>query len=115
MSDAGAAARFPAMSIEKAHAVADATGLDLGNGRGRSARRDRRCGRTRRPPCAAIFQLSAPFGPRDHLVLEDERATVSAFRKAASALAHRLIADGVKTGDRVALIMRNLPEWPVAF
>ncbi|MBV9542677.1 MAG: acyl--CoA ligase, partial [Alphaproteobacteria bacterium] len=31
------------------------------------------------------------------------------------ALAHQLQADGVRKGDRVAVIMRNLPEWPVAF
>ena len=30
-------------------------------------------------------------------------------------LARRLQADGVQKGDRVAVIMRNLPEWPVAF
>jgi len=29
---------------------------------------------------------------------------------------HRMmLADGVRKGDRVAVVMRNLPEWPVAF
>jgi long-chain acyl-CoA synthetase len=48
-------------------------------------------------------------------VFEDERATVSAFQAAAAKMAHQLVADGVKKGDRVAIVMRNLPEWPVAF
>ncbi|HKP79514.1 MAG TPA: class I adenylate-forming enzyme family protein, partial [Phenylobacterium sp.] len=37
------------------------------------------------------------------------------FARATLTLAHRLLADGVKKGDRVAVIMRNLPEWPVCF
>ena len=35
--------------------------------------------------------------------------------RAAINLAHALVNQGVGKGDRVALIMRNLPEWPVAF
>jgi long-chain acyl-CoA synthetase len=30
-------------------------------------------------------------------------------------MAHQLIADGVKPGERIAIVMRNLPEWPVVF
>jgi long-chain acyl-CoA synthetase len=52
---------------------------------------------------------------REFLVHEDERATYEGFARATIALAHRLQAEGVKKGDRVAVIMRNLPEWPVAF
>ncbi|MBS0361836.1 MAG: acyl--CoA ligase, partial [Proteobacteria bacterium] len=51
----------------------------------------------------------------EFLVYEDERATYEAFARATLKLAHQLQADGVKKGDRVAVIMRNLPEWPVAF
>ena len=32
-----------------------------------------------------------------------------------AAVAAELAAQGVVKGDRVAVIMRNLPEWPVAF
>src|SRR6185437_7664035 len=42
-------------------------------------------------------------------------ATYEAFARATVTLARQLQADGVKKGDRVAVIMRNLPEWPVAF
>ncbi|HEX3365429.1 class I adenylate-forming enzyme family protein, partial [Phenylobacterium sp.] len=38
-----------------------------------------------------------------------------AFGKAVAAFAHELKFQGVEKGDRVALAMRNLPEWPVAF
>ena len=62
-----------------------------------------------------VFQNGRTFGPREFLVYEDERATFDAFARATLTLAHRLAADGVKKGDRVAVIMRNLPEWPVAF
>ena len=58
---------------------------------------------------------AAPFGDRVFLVYEDERATYDAFFRAAAAFAHELVAQGVKKGDRVAIVMRNLPEWPVVF
>jgi long-chain acyl-CoA synthetase len=55
------------------------------------------------------------FPDREFIVHEDERVTFEAFHRAVAALAERLAADGIGKGDRVALIMRNLPEWPVAF
>ncbi|MDP1738344.1 MAG: class I adenylate-forming enzyme family protein [Caulobacter sp.] len=55
------------------------------------------------------------FAAREFLVYEDDRATFEGFHRAVAALAERLAADGVAKGDRVALVMRNLPEWPVAF
>ena len=55
------------------------------------------------------------FAARDFLVYEDDRATFEGFHRAVAALAETLAADGVGRGDRVALVMRNLPEWPVAF
>jgi long-chain acyl-CoA synthetase len=54
-------------------------------------------------------------GDREFLVYEGERATYDAFYRATAKLAQELSARGVKKGDRVAIIMRNLPEWPVAF
>ena len=64
---------------------------------------------------AVVFEASKAFGARIYMVSDDERVTFDAHRAAVSALARRLIADGVKKGDRVAIIMRNLPEWSVAF
>ncbi|MBX7248895.1 MAG: acyl--CoA ligase [Caulobacteraceae bacterium] len=55
------------------------------------------------------------FGAREFLVHEDERVTYDAFGRAVLALAEDLRRRGVQKGDRIAIAMRNLPEWPVAF
>ena len=62
-----------------------------------------------------VFELSRAWAPRDFVVYQDERVTYAAFHKAVAVLAARLQADGVGPGDRVAIVMRNLPAWPVAF
>ena len=56
------------------------------------------------------------WGDRTFLVFEDERLSFAEHYRAASALAWRLVDDyGVQKGDRVAIAMRNFPEWPIAF
>jgi long-chain acyl-CoA synthetase len=55
------------------------------------------------------------FHERTLLVYEDERVTFAAFQRAVLALAQRLQQDGIQKGERVAIAMRNLPEWPVAY
>ena len=55
------------------------------------------------------------FADRDFLVYDNDRTTFDGFHRAAAVLAEQLTADGVGKGDRVAIVMRNLPEWPVAF
>jgi long-chain acyl-CoA synthetase len=67
------------------------------------------------PTLRDVFLNAGGFPDREFLVYEDERATYEAFARATVTLARQLQADGVKKGDRVAVIMRNLPEWPVAF
>ncbi|MGZ6017581.1 MAG: class I adenylate-forming enzyme family protein [Phenylobacterium sp.] len=67
------------------------------------------------PTLRDVFVNGRGFPDREFLVYDDERATYEAFARATIALARQLRADGVKKGDRVAVIMRNLPEWPVAF
>lgn len=52
---------------------------------------------------------------RDFVVFEDERVTFDAWFRATAALARFLIERGIRKGDRIAVAMRNLPEWPVAF
>ena len=54
-------------------------------------------------------------GERLFTIYEVERVTYAATLKATAALAAELARLGVVKGDRVALTMRNLPEWPVAF
>lgn len=55
------------------------------------------------------------YPERELLVYEDERILFSAFARAVRTLAQALKAEGLEKGDRVAIVMRNLPEWPVAY
>ncbi len=69
------------------------------------------------PTIRTILELAEPqFGARDYLVYEDERVTFSAFTRAVEHFAKALRETyGVEKGDRVAVIMRNFPQWPVPF
>ena len=62
-----------------------------------------------------LFQAACAFGERTFIVNGAERVSFDAFGRAAMAFARHLIEVGVQPGDRVAIAMRNLPEWPVAF
>ena len=64
---------------------------------------------------AALAQVARMHGDKTFIVYEDERVSYDAWFRAAVTLAHHLQAAGIGKGDRVALAMRNLPEWPVAF
>jgi len=67
------------------------------------------------PTLRAVFDTAQSFGPdRTFIVYEDERASYRAFARAALAIAADLTARGVEKGDRVAIVMRNLPEWVAA-
>ncbi len=106
---------WPAMSIEEAHRILTAPGS-----RFEVEEIDVRGVRTKiwknAPPTLRDMVVNGrAFGSREFLVYEGDRVTFDAFHRAVAALAERLAADGVGKGDRVAIIMRNLPEWPVAF
>jgi long-chain acyl-CoA synthetase len=55
------------------------------------------------------------FGQRPFLVYEDERCSYAEGFAAIARIAHGLQELGVHKGDRVAIAMRNYPEWPLAF
>jgi acyl-CoA synthetase (AMP-forming)/AMP-acid ligase II len=67
------------------------------------------------PHMAALVALSRTHGERLATIYEDERVSYDAQFRAIAALAADLAAGGVEKGDRVAIAMRNLPEWVVAF
>jgi acyl-CoA synthetase (AMP-forming)/AMP-acid ligase II len=67
------------------------------------------------PQMAALVALSRTHGERLATIYEDERVSYDAQFRAIAALAASLAAGGVEKGDRVAIAMRNLPEWIVAF
>ncbi|MGW5688070.1 class I adenylate-forming enzyme family protein [Nonomuraea sp. NPDC003754] len=55
-------------------------------------------------------------GEKDFLVYEDERISYEEHYRQAATLARRLAEEyGVAKGDRVAIAMRNYPEWVVSF
>ncbi|GAA2692366.1 class I adenylate-forming enzyme family protein [Nonomuraea recticatena] len=55
-------------------------------------------------------------GEKDFLIYEDERISYEQHYRLAATLANRLVEEyGVVKGDRVAIAMRNYPEWVVSF
>ncbi len=65
---------------------------------------------------ADILRVSRGHGEKVFIVYEDEQLTFDQHFRAAAHLAH-VLRDrfGVREGDRVAIAMRNYPEWSVAF
>jgi long-chain acyl-CoA synthetase len=65
---------------------------------------------------ATILAESRAHGALDFLVYEEEHWTFEGHYRSAAKLAGELVERyGVRKGDRVAVAMRNLPEWSVAF
>ncbi|MDP4508110.1 class I adenylate-forming enzyme family protein [Nonomuraea turcica] len=64
----------------------------------------------------ALLEMSRFHGDKVFLVYEDEQITFEDHFRRAATLANRLVDDyGVRKGDRVAVAMRNYPEWVVSF
>ncbi|HXQ76153.1 MAG TPA: AMP-binding protein [Acidimicrobiales bacterium] len=68
------------------------------------------------PGLRAILELSRGHGDKDYLVYEDERTTFEENFTVAATLARSLQERfAIEKGDRVSIVMRNLPEWVSAF
>lgn len=106
---------WPAMSISRAHALLTAPGspfeMDEVSIRGVSTR----VWKNAPPTLRELFLIARRFSGKEFVIHEDERVTYEAFARASLAVAAELQRVGLVKGDRVALIMRNLPEWPVVF
>lgn len=61
------------------------------------------------------ISVARNHGDREFLVYEGERRSYNQLLDEADALAAALQANGIEPGDRVALAMRNYPEWMAAF
>ena len=114
MTDVGAPA-WPAVSLARAHEILTAPGAPFEIAEAIVRGRPTRVWKNAPPTLREVFVAGRAFGDRTFLVNEDERVSFEAFSRASIALAHWLRENGVAKGDRVAIVMRNLPEWPVSF
>jgi long-chain acyl-CoA synthetase len=68
------------------------------------------------PSMRSVWELARGYGDRDYIVFEDERVTYAEADALVRALAGRLRdVHGVQAGDRVAIAMRNYPEWVLSY
>ncbi|MFT4098313.1 MAG: class I adenylate-forming enzyme family protein [Rhodoblastus sp.] len=108
-------ASWPAVSLARAHEMLTAPGAPFEMAEAVIRGHQTRIWKNAPPTLREVFLAGRAFGDRIFLVHEDERVSFETFARASIALAHWLQAQGVKKGDRIAIVMRNLPEWPVAF
>jgi long-chain acyl-CoA synthetase len=106
---------WPAMSIAQAHAAMTQPGSPLEVEEVMIRGVAVKTWKNLPPSLRAVVEASRVHKDKICLVYEDERVSYEAFYRAVSALARAFQAEGVVKGDRVAVIMRNLPEWVVAF
>ena len=67
------------------------------------------------PSIRSLFELAA-LRTDEFIIFENERWTMPQVLKLAGQIGHLLVNDfGVAKGDRVAIAMRNYPEWIAAF
>ena len=67
------------------------------------------------PNVRALWLSTAAFGDRDYLVYGEERITYAEAHRQVAGVANWLMARGVRPGDRIAIAMRNYPEWMLAY
>jgi len=105
---------WPALSIAETYSVLTAPGAPFEMREVEAHGRRVRAYVNARTTLRQLLDESRRFGERDFLVFEGERVTFEAHWRAASAFARILKARlGVAKGDRVAIAMRNYPEWSV--
>ncbi|HEY2662121.1 MAG TPA: class I adenylate-forming enzyme family protein [Caulobacteraceae bacterium] len=63
----------------------------------------------------AVLETTVQYADRPFLIYEAETLTFAEHFAKVAALSRHLLAAGVGKGDRVALGMRNYPEWSVSF
>ncbi len=115
MSEAALPPGWPAMSIADAHALLTAPGVPFEMEEVTVRGVTMRAWKNSPPSLRSVVEAGRAHGERIFLVYEDERVSFEAFYRAVATLAKAFAAQGVVKGDRVAIVMRNLPEWVVAF
>ncbi|MFN9928049.1 MAG: AMP-binding protein, partial [Phenylobacterium sp.] len=115
MTTAELPAGWPAMSIVQAHALIGGPGLPTEIATETIRGVELKVWKNQPASLRAVADAAKAHGDKVFLVYEDERVTYDAFHRATAAFAAELRARGVAKGDRVAVVMRNVPEWAVAF
>jgi long-chain acyl-CoA synthetase len=67
------------------------------------------------PHVRALWQSTRQFADRTYLVYEDERLSYAEAHAQVDAIAAWLTGQGVRPGDRVAIAMRNFPQWMLIY
>ena len=67
------------------------------------------------PTLRHLWLGSASHAETDYLVYADERWTYADAHRDVASIAAWLVAQGVAPGDRVAIAMRNYPEWLLVY
>ena len=67
------------------------------------------------PNLRALWAQSAGHGDNDYLVYDDERWTYADAHREVASIANWFFENGVEPGDRVAIAMRNYPEWMLCY
>ena len=67
------------------------------------------------PHLRAIWESTVAHGDKDYLVYEDERYSYPEVHAQVRKFAEFLVSNGVGRHGRVAIAMRNYPEWVVAY
>ena len=67
------------------------------------------------PNVKALWLSTVQFAERDYLVYGDERITYGEAHRQVASIANWLMSRGVQPGDRVAIAMRNYPEWMLIY
>ena len=67
------------------------------------------------PNVRALWLSTAQYGDRPYLVYQDEGITYAEAHRRVASIANWMMDQGVKPGDRVAIAMRNYPEWLLAY
>ena len=67
------------------------------------------------PNMRLLWEASAAHGDNPYIVFEDETLTYAQAHAVVRSLAHYLAERGVGSGDRVAIAMRNYPEWALSY
>lgn len=116
MSETASGLEWPVMSMADADAFITAPGTPLETEEMVIRGTKMRVWKEAPSSLRALLEISRGHGDHIAVVYEGERITYKDQHRAIAKLAHELVTTyGIKKGDRVGLVMRNYPEWPMIF